>query len=166
MATSDKADKAVKAKSTGKTGGTDMKQPAAGPVVPSAPVRAGDAVTVSRIPPSQPIESTLVGKADGGRPAAAPNPEGCLMTVYRDAAHCISRVMSIELHDGTTATNFYFKRTSPGAGEFNTADGLIELPAEPALDENGRPRPATYPKHILGKPEEPETTTEDIEEMP
>ena len=47
MATSDKADKAVKAKSTGKTGGTDMKQPAAGPVVPSAPVRAGDAVTVS-----------------------------------------------------------------------------------------------------------------------
>ena len=48
-----------------------------------------------------------------------------------------------------------------------TADGLIELPAEPALDENGRPRPATYPKHILGKPEEPATTTtEDIEEMP
>ena len=47
-----------------------------------------------------------------------------------------------------------------------TAEGLIELPAEPALDENGRPRPATYPKHILGKPEEPETTTEDIEEMP
>lgn len=47
-----------------------------------------------------------------------------------------------------------------------TADGLIELPAEPALDENGRPRSATYPKHILGKPEEPETTTEDIEEMP
>lgn len=74
MATSDKADKAVKAKSTGKTGGTDMKQPAAGPVVPSAAVRAEDAVTVSRIPPSQPIESTLVGKADGGRPAAAPNP--------------------------------------------------------------------------------------------
>lgn len=47
-----------------------------------------------------------------------------------------------------------------------TAEGLIELPAEPALDENGRPRPATYPKRILGKPEEPETTTEDIEEMP
>ena len=47
-----------------------------------------------------------------------------------------------------------------------TADGLIELPAEPALDVNGRPRPATYPQHILGKPEEPETTTEDIEEMP
>ena len=48
-----------------------------------------------------------------------------------------------------------------------TAEGLIELPAEPALDVNGRPRPATYPKHILGgKPEEPETTTEDIEEMP
>ena len=47
-----------------------------------------------------------------------------------------------------------------------TAEGLIELPAEPALDENGRPRPATYPTHILGKPEDPETTTEDIEEMP
>lgn len=30
-----------------------------------------------------------------------------------------------------------------------TADGLIELPAEPALDANGRPRPATYPKHIF-----------------
>lgn len=23
------------------------------------------------------------------------------MSVYRDAAHCISRVMSIEIHDGT-----------------------------------------------------------------
>ena len=42
-----------------------------------------------------------------------------------------------------------------------TADGLIELPAEPALDANGRPRPATYPQHSLGKPEEPETTTEE-----
>lgn len=31
--------------------------------------------------------------------AAAAYPEGCLMSVYRDAAHCISRVMSIEIHD-------------------------------------------------------------------
>ena len=74
MATSDKADKAVKAKSTGKIGPEEKKQPAAGPVVPSAPVRAGDAVTVSRIPPSQPIESTLLGKPEGGRPAAQPKP--------------------------------------------------------------------------------------------
>lgn len=72
MATSDKADKAVKAKATGKTGAEETKQAAAGPVVPSAPVRAGDAVMVSRIPPSQPIESTLLGQPEGGRPAAQP----------------------------------------------------------------------------------------------
>ena len=48
-----------------------------------------------------------------------------------------------------------------------TAEGLIELPAEPALDVNGRPRQLTYPKHIRDNPEDPEpTTTEDFEEMP
>ncbi|MBA4492166.1 COG4223 family protein [Paracoccus sp. S1E-3] len=78
MATSDKADKAVKAKSTAKTGAAPKKQAAAGPVVASAPVQAGNAVTVSRIPPSQPIESTLLGRPEGGVPAAErkPAPEG------------------------------------------------------------------------------------------
>lgn len=70
MATSDKADKALKSKTTGKAGENGQKQAAEGPVVPSAPVSAGDAVTVSRIPPSIPVESTLLGKPEGGRPAA------------------------------------------------------------------------------------------------
>ncbi len=75
MATSDKADKEVKhlkAKPTGKARADGPKQAASAPVVPSTPLPAGGAVTVSRIPPSMPIESTLLGKADGGRPPAAP----------------------------------------------------------------------------------------------
>lgn len=74
MATSDKADKALKSKTTGKAGGNGHKQAADGPVVPSAPVSAGDAVTISRIPPSMPVESTLLGKPEGGRAAAERKP--------------------------------------------------------------------------------------------
>ncbi|NHF73729.1 COG4223 family protein [Paracoccus xiamenensis] len=70
MATSDKADKASKAKSTGKAPASGAKRASEGPVVPSTSVSAGDEVTVSRIPPSQPIESTLLGDGQNGRPAA------------------------------------------------------------------------------------------------
>ncbi|MFV0293110.1 MAG: COG4223 family protein [Paracoccus sp. (in: a-proteobacteria)] len=50
------------------------KQPASGPVLLSNPVKPED-VTVSRVPPSQPIESGLVGKSDGKiEPAAAKAP--------------------------------------------------------------------------------------------
>lgn len=35
------------------------------------------------------------------------------MTVYRDAAHCISRVMSIEIHDGTKKADWQ-RRYKPG----------------------------------------------------
>ncbi|MDO5605548.1 MAG: hypothetical protein Q4G25_10355 [Paracoccus sp. (in: a-proteobacteria)] len=71
MAASDESSgKAGKAPSG--TARNKKKQPADGPVVPSAPVAPGD-MSVSRIPPSRPVESGLVGQG-GTVPAAARKP--------------------------------------------------------------------------------------------
>ncbi|SDD27315.1 hypothetical protein SAMN05421538_101260 [Paracoccus isoporae] len=69
MATSGKSSKNDTKPET-KTGGT-AKAPSQKPVVTSSPAEPGE-TTVSRIPPSQPIESTLVGKPDGKTEAAQP----------------------------------------------------------------------------------------------
>ena len=69
MATSGKTSKTTRAKTTG-TGRNGTKKAAQSPVIDSAPVAAGGPV-VSRIPPSIPIESGLVGKAETPLPAAS-----------------------------------------------------------------------------------------------
>lgn len=43
------------------------------------------------------------------------------MTVYRDAAHCIARVMSIETNDGTTKSGWQMKYQAPGWPETRKA---------------------------------------------
>jgi hypothetical protein len=45
------------------------------------------------------------------------------MTVYRDAAHCISRVMSIEIHDGTKKADWQ-RRYKPGFDDELPRDSL------------------------------------------
>lgn len=69
MATSGKSSKTDQQPDS-KTGRTS-KSPSKTPVVPSAPVSPGES-DASRIPPSQPIESSLVGKPDGKTEAAEP----------------------------------------------------------------------------------------------
>ncbi|WBU64529.1 mitofilin family membrane protein [Paracoccus aerodenitrificans] len=70
MATSDKSSKSANQNKSGTDTGND-KKPATSPVVPSQEVEAGKTV-VSRIPPSQPIDSGLVGESDSGIAAAEP----------------------------------------------------------------------------------------------
>ncbi|MFV0410130.1 MAG: COG4223 family protein [Paracoccus sp. (in: a-proteobacteria)] len=59
---------------TGNSGKGAAKQPASEPVIMSNPVEPG-AATVSRIPPSQPIESTMLGKSEHKIEPAAAKPK-------------------------------------------------------------------------------------------
>ncbi|MFD1794622.1 hypothetical protein FQV27_06945 [Paracoccus aurantiacus] len=74
MVTSDKSSTGNKSKSTGKAAGGKAKDAATGTVVPSKPVDTDPSVTISRIPPSQPIDSNLLGTSGDARPAAARKP--------------------------------------------------------------------------------------------
>ena len=62
------------------------------------------------------------------------------MSVYRDAAHCISRVMSIEIHDGTKKASWQRKYKATFDDELLTGSVSDELSPEERLTQDSMTR--------------------------
>lgn len=62
------------------------------------------------------------------------------MSVYRDAAHCISRVMSIEIHDGTKKASWQRKYKSTFDDELLGGSVSDELSPEERLTQDSMTR--------------------------